>query len=716
MPAEQGDAMHAFSRLRFGLGIVTALAGALLAPAAAHATPTAITFSIEHADCDGAGVNSFALYLNDTLLATLPSTEDCMCNASPLVATFTDAATLALFDPAACNRFRVDVSGDGVDVALGFVRVSVSSGGASANTCLFDGYPGNTSATCAARDLCDGSGSSFAIASVGTTDADGDGVPSGLGAACDNCPSVYNPDQADRDSDGVGDACDNCPSVYNPDQADSNHDGVGDACTVSCPDGDADGDRICNSVDNCRFAYNPDQADSDGDGIGDACDNCVGPGIDGDHDGSCDRADNRPDTYHPSQADRDGDGIADACGPQVSIAGIVAGAARVDADVRLSSPSGKPLAGTVEILDGQGTSALTYTWLATSCSAPQDTLDLTINGVTVMRVLPEPDGTHCVCTPGASTAQVPLAGALALLGPGVNQLGIRKSTGLPGQSRSALAWAYATITVGGVAQRVDIFDEMGGNDFDNPDLCAARYTFGAIDAQAATPALTAPPLSVGWTDTLPCMLDLSTLAPGWYTLMVSATDGLVASPPADLRAFDKTSQTTMAFAGASCDDGNPCTIDECSPAGCTHTPVVCAAADQCHDAGTCNPATGACSNPAKPDGAACNDGNACTRTDSCQAGACTGTNPVTCTAADQCHDAGTCNPATGACSHPAQPAGLARNAGNSRTRTVAWQAAACTTTTPVACAAADQCHDAGACDPATGACSHPAKPDGMACN
>src|SRR3989454_828116 len=716
MPAEQGDAMHAFRRLRFGLEIVTALAGALLAPAAAHATPTAITFSIEHADCDGAGVNSFALYLNDTLLATLPSTEDCVCNDTPLVATFTDAAALALFDPAACNRFRVDVSGDGVDVALGFVRVSVSSGGASANTCLFDGYPGNTSATCAARDLCDGSGSSFAIASVGTTDADGDGVPSGLGAACDNCPSVYNPDQADRDSDGVGDACDNCPSVYNPDQADSNHDGVGDACTVSCPDGDADGDRICNSVDNCPFAYNPDQADSDGDGIGDACDNCVGPGIDGAHAGICDRDDNRPNPRNPTQTDSDDDGDGDATDTRPSTSTPAAAPGphdRVDADVRLSSPSGKPLAGTVEILDGQATSALTYTWLATSCSAPQDTLDLTINGVTVMRVLPEPDGTHCVCTPGASTAQVPLAGALALLGPGVNQLGIRKSTGLPGQSRSALAWAYATITVGGVAQRVDIFDEMGGNDFDNPDLCAARYTFGAIDAQAATPALTAPPLSVGWTDTLPCMLDLSTLAPGSYTLMVSATDGLVASPPADLRAFDKTSQTTMAFAGASCDDGNPCTIDECSPAGCTHTPVVCAAADQCHDAGTCNPATGACSNPAKPDGAACNDGNACTRADSREAEVCRGRSPPTRSTADQCRDAGSCDPATGACSNPAKPDGAALMIRHPPRPTLSPHAALFPAPTPVACAAADQCHDAGSCDPATGACSNPAKPDGM---
>ena len=150
--------MHALRGPRLGLGIVTALAGTLLVSAAAHATPpapTAITFTIEHADCAGAGVNSFALYLNDTLLATLPSTEDCVCNASPLVATFTDAATLALYDPAACNRFRVDVTGGGHDVALGFVGVTVSMGSASASTCLFDGFPGNPSATCAARDLCE---------------------------------------------------------------------------------------------------------------------------------------------------------------------------------------------------------------------------------------------------------------------------------------------------------------------------------------------------------------------------------------------------------------------------------------------------------------------------------------------------------------------------------------------------------------------------------
>ena len=44
-------------------------------------------------------------------------------------------------------------------------------------------------------------------------------------------------------------------------------------------------------------------------------------------------------------------------------------------------------------------------------------------------------------------------------------------------------------------------------------------------------------------------------------------------------------------------------------------PVTCAAQDQCHVAGACNAATGTCTNPVKADGASCNDGNACTQTD-----------------------------------------------------------------------------------------------------
>jgi hypothetical protein len=53
--------------------------------------------------------------------------------------------------------------------------------------------------------------------------------------------------------------------------------------------------------------------------------------------------------------------------------------------------------------------------------------------------------------------------------------------------------------------------------------------------------------------------------------------------------------------------------------------VVCAAADQGLDAGTCDPHTGACSNPAKADGTTCDGGICCT-------GACLDTDACPCLA------------------------------------------------------------------------------------
>jgi hypothetical protein len=158
------------------------------------------------------------------------------------------------------------------------------------------------------------------------------------------------------------------------------------------------------------------------------------------------------------------------------------------------------------------------------------------------------------------------------------------------------------------------------------------------------------------------------------------------------------------------DCGGPCPpCDLCAG-------VVCAAADACHAAGACDPATGACSSPAAANGTACNDGDACTQSDTCQAGVCVGASPAVCAASDPCHAAGTCDPATGACSSPAAANGTVCNDGNACTQSDTCQAGVCVGASPVVCVASDPCHAAGACDPATGACSGLALPNGTPCD
>jgi hypothetical protein len=58
-----------------------------------------------------------------------------------------------------------------------------------------------------------------------------------------------------------------------------------------------------------------------------------------------------------------------------------------------------------------------------------------------------------------------------------------------------------------------------------------------------------------------------------------------------------------------------------------------------------------CSNPAKSDGAICDDGNACTKANICESGVCTAGTPVVCSPTNDCHDVGSCDTATGACSN-----------------------------------------------------------------
>jgi cysteine-rich repeat protein len=90
-----------------------------------------------------------------------------------------------------------------------------------------------------------------------------------------------------------------------------------------------------------------------------------------------------------------------------------------------------------------------------------------------------------------------------------------------------------------------------------------------------------------------------------------------------------------------CDDGSVCTAtDTCQGGVCTgDDPVTCSALDQCHDVGTCDPISGVCSNPAKAEGAFCNDGESCTGPDTCSAGTCSG--PPSCIDPFLCYKAKT---------------------------------------------------------------------------
>jgi len=167
--------------------------------------------------------------------------------------------------------------------------------------------------------------------------------------------------------------------------------------------------------------------------------------------------------------------------------------------------------------------------------------------------------------------------------------------------------------------------------------------------------------------------------------------------------------------GAACNDGNACTTnDTCTAGGCVGTGVTCMASDQCHDAGVCNPGTGMCSNPPKADGSACDDGDACSTVDSCMTGACAGGSPVVCMVLDDCHALGTCDPATGMCSNPNVPDGDPCSDGDLCSDTDACTAGVCTSS-PLVCAPPGDCEEAGVCAPATGTCDYATKPDGAPC-
>jgi hypothetical protein len=141
--------------------------------------------------------------------------------------------------------------------------------------------------------------------------------------------------------------------------------------------------------------------------------------------------------------------------------------------------------------------------------------------------------------------------------------------------------------------------------------------------------------------------------------------------------------------GAPCDTTLPCSLGyTCRDALCQPTDlclgVFCSASDPCHVA-HCDPRSGLCVDEAKVDGFSCDDGNACTQSDTCQSGTCAGADPVTCKASDTCHVAGTCDPTSGLCSSPVLADGTACDDGDPLTANDTCSAGACAGVAAAAC-------------------------------
>ena len=176
-----------------------------------------------------------------------------------------------------------------------------------------------------------------------------------------------------------------------------------------------------------------------------------------------------------------------------------------------------------------------------------------------------------------------------------------------------------------------------------------------------------------------------------------------------------------------CDDGNPCTNDNCNntAGGCTHTNrgngTNCGDREECNGQETCqngqctpgtplpngslcqdaNPCNGVefCQNQKctagtpLPNGSNCSDSNVCNGIERCQDGVCAAGTPLKCQDTNPC-TVDSCDPTAG-CKHTVVPNGTSCDDHNVCNGTDTCRSGGCTSGTPLACGAL-------ACDPTTG--------------
>jgi glucose/arabinose dehydrogenase len=107
------------------------------------------------------------------------------------------------------------------------------------------------------------------------------------------------------------------------------------------------------------------------------------------------------------------------------------------------------------------------------------------------------------------------------------------------------------------------------------------------------------------------------------TRRTSGTVG-VWSFAAGAKYWDDLAVTSFAF-DDSCDDGNPCTLnDVCSNGVCAGEPIDCSGLDDVCVVGICDEQTGSCVIDPVDAGTPCDDGDACTNDDACSNGVCAG--------------------------------------------------------------------------------------------
>lgn len=166
--------------------------------------------------------------------------------------------------------------------------------------------------------------------------------------------------------------------------------------------------------------------------------------------------------------------------------------------------------------------------------------------------------------------------------------------------------------------------------------------------------------------------------------------------------------------GTTCDDGDACTADDVCNAGvCGGAALDCSDLDDGCNVGVCDAETGACTVQTADDGTTCDDGDACTSDDVCTAGVCGGAAPD-CSALDDGCNVGVCDAESGAC--VAQPVtdGTTCDDGMNCTANDVCNAGVCGGEA-VECTASNQCATAS-CDEATGSCVETTVADGTSCD